>query len=383
MHLVRPFVRLTGSIHLRLSRKGAPDAEVVTMVKCTCGITTLSRDDNDKAAEPPVAASKDAAKKSEIFSMAISDKLPIHSLESAVGDHTAAVEIRRAVVSQSGSISQLPFAGYDFAAVHGRCAENVIGYMPIPVGVAGPLVLDGARYFVPMATTEGALIASTCRGIKAINGGGGVRAVVTDDGMTRAPCLHFPSVTQAAAAKAFIDSPAGQSLLRQAFSSTTRHGSLTSVTTRLVGSDLYLRFKARTGEAMGMNMVGKGVLEALTRLQQLALPEFAEMQVGALSANMCADKKAAAINWIEGRGKSVCAEAIIPAVVVHKVLKCGVSELVRLNTRKNLVGSAMAGVSVGGFNAQAANIVAAIFIATGQDPAQVVGSSNCMTLMDE
>jgi hydroxymethylglutaryl-CoA reductase (NADPH) len=99
-----------------------------------------------------------------------------------------------------------------------------------------------------------------------------------------------------------------------------------------------------------------------------------------ISGNYCTDKKAAAINWIDGRGKAVVAEAIIPGDVVRSVLKSDVDALVELNVAKNLIGSAMAG-SIGGFNAHAANIVAAIFLATGQDPAQVVESANCITIM--
>lgn len=109
--------------------------------------------------------------------------------------------------------------------------------------------------------------------------------------------------------------------------------------------------------------------------------QFPEMVVLALSGNYCTDKKPAAINWIEGRGKSIVAEAVVPGKIVKTVLKTTVDALCNLNTKKNLVGSAMAG-SVGGFNAHAANILTAIFLATGQDPAQNVESSNCMTLME-
>ena len=121
-------------------------------------------------------------------------------------------------------------------------------------------------------------------------------------------------------------------------------------------------------------------------------------QVVSLSGNFCTDKKPAAVNWVEGRGKSVVAEAIVPAHIIKSVLKTSTSALVDLNTSKNLVGSAMAG-SIGGdysdqfslnknsnfysgFNAHAANIITAIYIATGQDAAQTVGSSNCITLME-
>ena len=95
----------------------------------------------------------------------------------------------------------------------------------------------------------------------------------------------------------------------------------------------------------------------------------------------CTDKKPSAINWIEGRGKSVVCEVVLPGHVIVNVLKCTVASLVELNVQKNLVGSALAG-SIGGNNAHAANNVAAVFLATGQDPAQVGESSNCITMMD-
>ena len=100
-----------------------------------------------------------------------------------------------------------------------------------------------------------------------------------------------------------------------------------------------------------------------------------------LLGNFCADKKPAAVNWIEGRGKSIVCEAVITEAVVEKVLKTTVPALLELNMLKNLTGSAMAG-AMGGFNAHAANIVSAVFIATGQDPAQNVESSHCLTMME-
>ncbi|KAK2992070.1 hypothetical protein RJ640_026588, partial [Escallonia rubra] len=120
-----------------------------------------------------------------------------------------------------------------------------------------------------------------------------------------------------------------------------------------------------TGDAMGMNMVSKGVQNVLDFLQA----DFPDMDVIGISGNYCSDKKTAAVNWIEGRGKSVVCEAIIKEEVVKKVLKTDVASLVELNMLKNLTGSAMAG-ALGGFNTHASNIVSAVFLATGQDPAQ-------------
>jgi hydroxymethylglutaryl-CoA reductase (NADPH) len=101
-----------------------------------------------------------------------------------------------------------------------------------------------------------------------------------------------------------------------------------------------------------MNMISKGVEKSLETLRE----RYPEMSVLALSGNYCTDKKPAAINWIEGRGKSVVAEAVVPGKVVQNVLKTTVKDLCNLNIKKNLIGSAMAG-SIGGFNAHASNIL--------------------------
>ena len=266
---------------------------------------------------------------------------------------------------------------YDYSRVMGACCENVIGYMPLPLGIAGPLKVDGVMYPIPMATAEGTLVASTSRGCKALNAGGGVTTVLTYDGMTRGPAIDFPSIVVAAEAKAWIESVDGYAIVKEAFESTSRFAKLQNIKCAMAGRTLFVRFATRTGDAMGMNMISKATEKALETISRF----FPSMVVLALSGNYCTDKKPAAINWIEGRGKSIVAEAVIPGKVVKSVLKTTVEALCNLNTKKNLIGSAMAG-SVGGFNAHAANILTALFLATGQDPAQNVESSNCMTLME-
>jgi hydroxymethylglutaryl-CoA reductase (NADPH) len=240
------------------------------------------------------------------------------------------------------------------------------------------LVIDGRSYFIPMATTEGVLVASASRGCKAINFGGGAVTVLTGDGMTRGPCVSFETLERAGAAKIWLDSEVGQNTMKKAFNSTSRFARLQTMKTAIAGTNLYIRFKTTTGDAMGMNMISKGVEHALKVMMDES--GFEDMNIVSVSGNYCTDKKAAAINWIDGRGKSVVAEAIIPGDVVKKLLKTDVDTMVDLNINKNLIGSAMAG-AMGGFNAHAANIVAAVFLATGQDPAQVVESANCITIM--
>ncbi|KAK6344740.1 3-hydroxy-3-methylglutaryl-coenzyme A (HMG-CoA) reductase isozyme [Orbilia javanica] len=323
----------------------------------------------------------------EVLRLCQVGKLPIYALEKQLKDTSRAVAIRRRVVAGTKSTiansqylaeSKLPQLHYDYDRVLGACCENVIGYLPLPVGVAGPLVIDGESYWIPMATTEGVLVASTHRGCKSINSGGGVTTVITGDGMTRGPCVSFASLARAGAAKIWLDSEEGQKIMKDAFNSTSRFARLQTIKCALAGTYLYIRFKTTTGDAMGMNMISKGVEHALSVMANDA--GFDDMEIISVSGNYCTDKKPAAINWIEGRGKSVVAEAIIPKETVENTLKITVDALIELNISKNFIGSAMAG-SVGGFNAHAANIVAAVFLATGQDPAQVVESANCITVM--
>jgi hydroxymethylglutaryl-CoA reductase (NADPH) len=325
----------------------------------------------------------------ELIELSLKGKIPGYALEKTLGDKTRAVKVRRGVVARTHATretstllerSLLPYKDYNYDLVHGACCENVVGYLPLPLGVAGPILVDGQNYFLPMATTEGVLVASTSRGAKAINAGGGAVTVVTGDGMTRGPCIGFDSLVRAGAAKNWLDSEEGQKTMKDAFNSTSRFARLRSMKSAIAGTNIYVRFRATTGDAMGMNMISKGVEHALNVMATEA--GFDDMRVVTVSGNYCTDKKAAAINWIDGRGKGVVAEAIIPGKIVNSVLKCEVEDLVQMNISKNLIGSAMAG-AMGGFNAHAANIVAAIFLATGQDPAQVVESANCITIMNK
>jgi len=315
-------------------------------------------------------------------------KIKLHQLESMLApDFERAVKLRRDFVkeymrehddpSKPQQFENLPYKGYDWGNVYGANCENVVGYMPIPVGIAGPILINGKEYPIPMATTEGALVASTHRGARSLNEAGGVRTIVLDDGMTRGPCLQMPDLQGADTLRQFIEVTHFKEV-QAAFESTTRYGKLRSIRVAVVGRKVYIRFKCTTGDAMGMNMVTKGVNKVLDMLSE----RFPTMEVVSLSGNFCIDKKPSAMNWLEGRGKSVAAEARIPKGVVQTVLKTNAADMARLNVDKNLIGSALAG-SVGGNNAHAANVVAAIFLATGQDPAQVVASSNCLTNMED
>ncbi|XP_010428711.1 PREDICTED: 3-hydroxy-3-methylglutaryl-coenzyme A reductase 1 isoform X2 [Camelina sativa] len=294
----------------------------------------------------------------EIVKSVLDGVIPSYSLESRLGDCKRAASIRREALQRvtGRSLEGLPLDGFDYESILGQCCEMPVGYIQIPVGIAGPLLLDGFEYSVPMATTEGCLVASTNRGCKAMFISGGATSTV----------LKF-----------FLESPENFDTLAVVFNRSSRFARLQNIKCTIAGKNAYVRFSCSTGDAMGMNMVSKGVQNVLEYLTD----DFPDMDVIGISGNFCSDKKPAAVNWIEGRGKSVVCEAVIRGEIVNKVLKTSVAALVELNMLKNLAGSAVAG-SLGGFNAHASNIVSAVFIATGQDPAQNVESSQCITMME-
>ncbi|KAL6211073.1 hypothetical protein ACLB2K_016301 [Fragaria x ananassa] len=315
----------------------------------------------------------------EIIKAVVAGTIPSYSLETKLGDCKRAASIRREALQRvtGKSLEGLPLEGFDYESILGQCCEMPVGYITIPVGIAGPLMLNGREFSVPMATTEGCLVASTNRGCKAINLSGGASSVLLKDGMTRAPVVRFNSAKRAAELKFFMEDPENYETISMVFNKSSRFGRLQTVKCAVAGKNLYMRFTCSTGDAMGMNMVSKGVQNVLDFLQN----DFPDMDVIGISGNYCSDKKPAAVNWIEGRGKSVVCEAVIKGDIVTKVLKTNVAALVELNMLKNLTGSAIAG-ALGGFNAHASNIVSAVYLATGQDPAQNIESSHCITMME-
>ncbi len=314
----------------------------------------------------------------DLAAMVQKGDLRIHELEDHANHETAAAARRRLLESEADA--DLDAVG-DFtfdAAEADPNVENLVGGAQIPMGVAGPVTVDGGaaegEYYLPMATTEGALIASVNRGMRAIREADGATARVTKSGMTRAPVFKVPDV---AAAQEVVTWVRGhEPALREAAESTTSHGELTRIVPYVVGDNVFLRFAYDTKDAMGMNMATIATREAADRVEANTAAELV-----ALSGNLCADKKPAAINAIEGRGRSVTADVELPGEVVSEILKTTPEAMAEGNMRKNFVGSAKAASL--GFNAHAANTVAAVFLATGQDAAQVVEGANAIVTMDD
>ncbi len=288
--------------------------------------------------------------------------------QADVSERLSAVEEYSGVKLENISKNSIP----PEAAAH-NC-ENMIGSTQIPLGYAGPVTVAGeyafGEFLVPLATTEGALIASISRGMSVINASGGSRTRVFGDYMTRAPVLRVRDLEHACQCIQWID--AHEDEIKAAAASTTSHGKLVKIEKYPMGRGIYLRFSFETGDAMGMNMATIAS-EAACRVIEQATGAV----MVSVSGNMCSDKKAAAINMIEGRGKTVVAEALIPSEIVESKLHTTAEAIVETNIRKNLIGSSMSGTL--GANAHAANMVAAFYIATGQDPAQVVGGSLTLT----
>jgi hydroxymethylglutaryl-CoA reductase (NADPH) len=302
-------------------------------------------------------------------------------IDNIAGNKNLGAVIRRLYLEdiKGISLSSIGSTIIDFEEVVGRNIENPIGAVQIPLGVAGPLKIVGEHvhgdFYIPLATTEGALVASISRGAKAITLSGGAFATVYRDGMTRAPLFKTANAKKAVELAKWVLNNIED--IKKVAESTTRYGKLVAIEPYIAGNNVWLRFKFTTGDAMGMNMVTMAVDKAAKYIEE----KFGETELVALSGNMCVDKKPAYINSILGRGKSVVAEAVIKKDVVSSVLKTSVNAMVDVNSRKNLLGTAMAGGI--GLNAHVANVIAAIFIATGQDVAQVVESSIAYTWMEE
>jgi hydroxymethylglutaryl-CoA reductase (NADPH) len=275
-------------------------------------------------------------------------------------------------------LKDIPEKDYNYELIKGACCENPIGYIPVPIGVAGPILINGEKVYVPLATTEGALIASINRGCKVVSENGGINCQVRDIGMTRAVLFAFKDPSEANRFSDWIREPSTFNSIKCCFNETSSFAKLRQIEPTIIGLKVHLRFVSLTGDAMGMNMVSKGCEKAVKFIKK----KFPSAEFRSLSSNLCTDKKAAAINWDKGRGKNATATVTIKAEVVEKQLHTTVDNMVRLCYEKCFEGSALAG-TIGGNNCQSANIVAAMFIATGQDPAQVVSSSMCMTTMNK
>lgn len=285
------------------------------------------------------------------------------------------VDERRTAAEKFASVGLKNISSYSFEPeAASKNIENMIGAIQIPLGFAGPYLIKGdhaqGEFIVPLATTEGALVASVARGMSVITAAGGAKVRIFKDAMTRGPVFRVNGIEHSSEVIDWISK--NMERMKDIVKGTTSHGELLNIETFPCGRSLFLRFSYDTGDAMGMNMVTIAT-EAVCRL----IEKRTDAVLVSVSGNMCVDKKPAWINAIQGRGKTVVAESLIPSDAVRKKLHASVDAIVETSIRKDLIGSSLAGSM--GYNAHAANMIAALYIATGQDPAQVVEASSSVT----
>lgn len=307
-------------------------------------------------------------------------RIQFHQIPPSLSAEEAAEVRRRALeIMTSTSLPNMRHYSFDVDSVSSRNCENLIGVAQVPIGIVGPVPVRGTEvngeFFVPLATTEGALIASTNRGCAALRAAGGAKVFVEDVGMTRAPVFRTSGIEESQRLVAWLAE--NEEEIRTIAQGTSRFLELISIRPFVFSTTVFVRFRFRSGDAMGMNMATIACDRIVTDLIEPATG----ISCTALSGNYCVDKKPAAVNFQEGRGKRLFAEVEIPAEVLSRILKTNPDDLVEVQYRKNLLGSIAAGSS--GFNAHFANVLAGFFIATGQDLAHVVDGSTGVTFVEK
>lgn len=255
---------------------------------------------------------------------------------------------------------------FDEKVASTRNCENMVGATQIPLGVAGPLRIAKNDYYIPLATTEGALVASVNRGCKAITASGGAIVDSYRVGATRGPVFRVHNVKESDKLNTFLEHHFTD--LQKIAASSSHHLTLKKYMDRGVGRYRYVRFVFDTQDAMGMNMVTIATQKIVDYIESKTTATCIS-----LAGNYDVDKKPSWLNTIEGRGFKVWAEVTIPQKILSSILKTTGQKMFDTWLAKCMMGSAMAGSMA--FNAQFANIVAAIFLATGQDAAHVVEGS--------
>jgi hydroxymethylglutaryl-CoA reductase (NADPH) len=248
--------------------------------------------------------------------------------------------------------------------------ENFTGAAQVPIGFAGPLLVNGehaqGEFLIPLATTEGTLVASYNRGMKVLNLCGGVTCSVVGDAMQRAPVFVFENARAARDFVAWVDDHLEQ--ITEEAEATSNVAKLGYIDPYLASKFAYLRFNFTTGDAAGQNMVGRATFAACSWI----LDQYPGVKHFYLESNLATDKKASQVNIMHTRGKRVTAEVILKRDVMEQHLRVGPESLFYHNGISN-IGSILSGANNNG--AQSANGITAMFIATGQDVANVSESS--------
>lgn len=283
---------------------------------------------------------------------------------------TAATEADKRALADPDTEAQL--------AAYGANIENLIGTLKVPVGIIGPLAVNGLHaqgdYYVPLATTEAALVASYGRGAHIVSLAGGAAAALLSEGVMRAPAFAFKSLYEAGHFCSWVASSFAD--LKRAAETTTRHGKLGDISTQMEGDHVYLICRFTTGDAAGQNMATIAT-ETLCRHILEVCP--VKPAYWFLEANLSGDKKASALAFMHGRGRKVSASVLLPKALVEQYLHTSV-ERMHDYWRMSALGGVMSGTI--GVHGHYANGLTALYLATGQDAACVAESSVGITRIE-
>lgn len=249
---------------------------------------------------------------------------------------------------------------------------NLVKVAAVPMRTIGPIEIVSpyieGQVKVPLATYETPLWASTNRGAKVSRSVGGIHAVMVDERMTRSVLFEAPNA--AIALQAVRNAKLRREEIAKVISKTSRFTKLLELNFQIVGNLIYLRLECETGDAAGHNMT----TNAADHVMNWMLVQYPKLRYISVSGNFCVDKKVSAVNGILGRGKYVIAEITIPRNICGQILKTTPEKIVELNIKKNLLGTNIAG-GVRTANAHFANILLALYLAVGQDAANIIEGS--------
>jgi hydroxymethylglutaryl-CoA reductase (NADPH) len=239
-----------------------------------------------------------------------------------------------------------------------------------PIDIKGPVVNDQVK--VPLSTFETPLWPSTNRGARVSVVSGGIHAVIVDERMSRSVLVEAPSAIDAFKTVTNIKSRTEE--IKNIVEATSQYAKFLDLHFQQVSTLIYVRLEIKTGDASGHNMVTKSA----DAFVAWVLNEYPQLKYVSVSGNFCTDKKVSAVNGILGRGKNVVAELTIPQKICKRYLKTTPEKIVDLNIKKNLLGSLISG-GLRSANAHFANMLLAIYLATGQDAANIIEGSQGFT----
>lgn len=322
--------------------------------------------------------------KEELIEKLSKGEIKLREVEKHTNDSNEATRIRRAFLEKKYGVKldSIGQTNIDFNDAINRNIENPIGATQVPLGYAGDLKVNGEHanggYPILLAATEGRLVAGMARGIKVFNASGGITTTIIKEGMARAPLVRVKSAREAVKLVRWVQSEDAFNFFREEFSKSAKYAKLKEVKPYTTGRYVHIRFKSSTGAAMGMNMVTIASRSAIDMMIPKVKNELGiDVTFVSTTGNLCADKKPAYIDVLEGRGVSVISEATIPKDILSEKFRVKPEQVAELCRVKCLQGSALAGSH--GFNAHVGNVLAAMYIAHGQDPAQIVEGSQAIT----